>query len=327
MRALRNLTAAGVALVLASGCDTAPTPTSPSASAPPPAFDLTNGPADPGNSHVMRFRDGYFFAGIDPERDLHSVNDLGVEDPAEGVGNTLAASRTVGHMAFGELDRVELHGCRLFRQFYLTSKEAAEALMPDGYTAHDPDEDGIIGVLTDITNCEGFTAGDRRGSAGAIHHEVIRAVKPDGTLLSGGFGFPATFTNPHLRKAFREIGIPGRPAPRLEVGFDASGGSTVVDNLAPFGPDYARSFEAAFQDGTVSGGPFVQHHEYENGVIRKMAWSFPGEQTVVGGPATPLEITGEFTLPFLGAFPVVDGVSLAFGTPEAADWVVTSVDR
>ena len=38
--------------------------------------------ANPGHSHVIRVEDRFFFAGIDPDRELLSVNGLGVDDPS-----------------------------------------------------------------------------------------------------------------------------------------------------------------------------------------------------------------------------------------------------
>ena len=85
MRTARTLMVTALALLVAAACDPAPTPTAPAGTAPGPALNYINGPANPGRSHVMRLEDHFAFAGSDPDRGLLSANGLGVADPALSV--------------------------------------------------------------------------------------------------------------------------------------------------------------------------------------------------------------------------------------------------
>lgn len=84
MRTLRTITTMALALLLSAACDQVP-PTVPADPGPAPVMDFTNGPANPGQSHVMRVEDLFVFVGTDPERDRLSANGLGVDDPASSI--------------------------------------------------------------------------------------------------------------------------------------------------------------------------------------------------------------------------------------------------
>lgn len=84
MRTLRTLTSTALALLLSAACEQEP-PTAPADPGPAPVMDFTNGPANPGHSHVLRVEDRFLFVGSDPDRELLSVNGLGVDDPASFV--------------------------------------------------------------------------------------------------------------------------------------------------------------------------------------------------------------------------------------------------
>lgn len=71
--------AVGLAAVLAFGCtDQATSPTALDDLAVAPTFNFLNGPANPGNSGVVRFEDGEWFLGQDVEDELFSSINLGV---------------------------------------------------------------------------------------------------------------------------------------------------------------------------------------------------------------------------------------------------------
>ena len=83
MRTPSILTALVLLTAFAVGCGEQKVPTAATEQVPEVSFNFLNGPANPGNSIV--FRDGvpFLFLGVDPARDLVSLNGLGVLDPTQ----------------------------------------------------------------------------------------------------------------------------------------------------------------------------------------------------------------------------------------------------
>lgn len=109
MRTTRTLVALAMAVFVAAACDEAPPATAPATIPPGPTLDVTNGPANPGRSHVVRVEDRFFFLGSDPDRDLLSLNGLGVEDPSVSLLCGGADQRDVMSIQFFFNDAT-LHG-------------------------------------------------------------------------------------------------------------------------------------------------------------------------------------------------------------------------
>lgn len=216
------------------------------------------------------------------------------------------------------LARVDLHDCTTVGFPYRSAVEAAAASLPDGYAPVDPEGDGEVVVLVDIFGCESFSVGTSTFPGGTMMHERLLdgVVAPDGSYV--GWGYPATHTSPHMRRAFERIGIPSRPARDMYAAYDGSYAEASVDNVPAFGPDVEVSFETTQELVTFpAGAAFVQHHAFPARPVKSraaggrgrpadvlaMQWVFTEDVTYYAGAVTSIDVEGAFSLPVVATLP------------------------
>lgn len=227
--------------------------------------------------------------------------------------------------------KVELQNCSWVRFDYLAPREAAEAQLHNGYTLGPPlpfiPEDKVA-VLAQIIDCENFRIGeDWDVGGGAIYMEIQLpggrgVISPEGEPLH--WVYPFTVTNPLAREALQKTGINCHPAVDLWSGFDLDSdagtvvGGVLMDNLKPFGPDLAASFEGPIEYLNTWDTNVTEYHAFGS-KVKGVTWTVTGDPVdfywVEGVPE--IEYEGEFSIPMaeVGALPPYGGrVQIAFSS-------------